>query len=174
LLARSVVNSTGLSAPDIARKFDGLDSKFVPNAYYAKGNYFTLSGQSPFSHLIYPLPEVAGLGVHLTLDLGGQAKFGPDVQWVDSSEDLDVDSSRGDNFYAEVRKYWPTLRDGALMPGYAGVRPKVSGQGDAASDFLIQGTDIHGVPGLVNLFGIESPGLTSCLAIAEYVSALLD
>lgn len=174
LLARSVVNSTGLSAPDIARKFDGLNLKFIPNAYYAKGNYFTLSGRSPFSHLIYPLPEVAGLGVHLTLDLGGQAKFGPDVQWVDSPEDLDVDSSRGDEFYAEVRKYWPTLRDGALMPGYAGVRPKVSGQGDAASDFLIQGTDIHGVPGLVNLFGIESPGLTSCLAIAEYVSALLD
>ena len=174
LLAHSVVNSTGLSAPDIARKFDGLDLKFIPNAYYAKGNYFTLSGRSPFKQLIYPLPEAAGLGVHLTLDLGWQAKFGPDVQWVDSPEDLDVDSSRGDNFYAEVRKYWPTLKDGALMPGYAGVRPKVSGQGDASSDFLIQGTEIHGVPGLVNLFGIESPGLTSCLAIAEYVSALLD
>ena len=174
LLAQSVVNSTGLSAPDIARNFDGLDSKFIPNAYYAKGNYFTLSGRSPFKQLIYPLPEAAGLGVHLTLDLGGQAKFGPDVQWVDSPEDLDVDSSRGDNFYAEVRKYWPTLKDGALKPGYAGMRPKVSGPGDAASDFLIQGTDIHGVPGLVNLFGIESPGLTSCLAIAEYVSALVD
>jgi len=174
LLAKSVVNSMGLSATEVARKFFGLESRFVPNAYYAKGNYFTLSGQSPFSQLIYPIPEAAGLGVHLTLDLGGYAKFGPDVQWVDSPEDLDVDTSRGQAFYAEVRKYWPTLKDGALMPGYAGIRPKVSGPGDAASDFLIQGPTLHGVPGLVNLFGIESPGLTSCLAIAEYVSALLD
>ena len=173
LLAKSVVNSTGLSAPDVARKFFGLDSRFVPNAYYAKGNYFTLSGQSPFRQLIYPIPEAAGLGVHLTLDMGGCAKFGPDVQWVDSPEDLDVDSSRGHAFYAEVRKYWPTLKDGALMPGYSGIRPKVSGPGEAASDFLIQGPAVHGVPGLVNLFGIESPGLTSCLAIGEHVSALL-
>ena len=119
------------------------------------------------------MPEAAGLGVHLTLDLGGQAKFGPDVEWVDSPEDLQVDPRRADGFYAEVRKYWPRLEDGALLPGYAGIRPKVSGPGEAARDFLIQGPAEHGLPGLVNLFGIESPGLTSSLAIGEQVAQLL-
>ncbi len=173
LRARSVVNAAGVPAPTLARRFEGLDDRYVPGEYYAKGNYFTLAGRSPFSRLIYPVPEAAGLGVHLTVDLGGQAKFGPDVQWVDSPDDLGVDAARGDAFYAEVRKYWPGLPDGALQAGYAGIRPKISGPGEAARDFVIQGPDTHGVPGLVNLFGIESPGLTSSLAIAAHVHTLL-
>ncbi|MBC7435288.1 MAG: NAD(P)/FAD-dependent oxidoreductase [Bdellovibrionales bacterium] len=172
LLAQTVVNAAGLYAPHLARRFQGLGAKYVPGAWYAKGNYFTLSGRSPFNRLIYPVPEAAGLGVHLTIDLGGQAKFGPDVQWVDSPHDLAVDPARGDAFYAEVRKYWPALPDGALIAGYAGLRPKISGPGEVAADFVVQGPEVHGVPGLVNLFGIESPGLTSSLAIAELVSAL--
>jgi L-2-hydroxyglutarate oxidase LhgO len=173
LRARTVVNAAGLHAPGLARRFAGLAAEQVPHARYAKGSYFTLSGKAPFSRLIYPVPEAAGLGVHLTLDLGGQAKFGPDVQWVESPDDLVVDPARGDEFYAEVRKYWPALRDGALAPGYAGMRPKIHGPGDPAADFVIQGPATHGVPGLVNLFGIESPGLTSSLAIAEHVTALV-
>ena len=145
LRARTVVNAAGLS----------------------------LMGKAPFSRLIYPVPEAAGLGVHLTLDLGGQAKFGPDVQWVDSPDDLQVDPARGDAFYAEVRKYWPGLQDGALAPGYAGMRPKIHGPDAPAADFVIQGPSVHGVAGLVNLFGIESPGLTSALAIAQHVAALV-
>ena len=173
LQARTVVNAAGLHAPDLAARFAGLDPVHVPTAHYAKGSYFTLAGKAPFSHLIYPVPEAAGLGVHLTLDLGGQAKFGPDVQWVDSPQDLLVDPARGDAFYAEVRKYWPALQDGALAPGYAGIRPKIHGASAPAADFVIQGPTVHGIPGLVNLFGIESPGLTSALAIAEHVSALV-
>jgi len=173
LQARTVVNAAGLQAPALAARFAGLDAAHVPQAYYAKGSYFTLSGKAPFSRLIYPVPEAAGLGVHLTLDLGGQAKFGPDVQWVDSPDDLLVDPARGDAFYAEVRKYWPALHDGALAPGYAGIRPKIHGAGVPAADFVIQGPAVHGVPGLVNLFGIESPGLTSALAIAEHVAGLV-
>ncbi len=174
LRARNVVNAAGLHAPALAARFAGLASQHVPTPYYAKGSYFSLAGRSPFSHLIYPVPEAAGLGVHLTLDLGGQARFGPDVQWVDGPEDLQVDPQRGDSFYAEVRKYWPTLADGALMPAYAGIRPKISGPGQPAADFCIRGPKDHGVPGLVNLFGIESPGLTSCLAIGDYVTRLLS
>ena len=179
LRASTVVNAAGLHAPALARQFAGLDPRFVPTSYYAKGNYFTLSGKSPFSRLIYPVPEAAGLGVHLTVDLGGQAKFGPDVQWVDSPDDLLVDPARGEAFYAEVRKYWPALPDGALQAGYAGIRPKISGPTEPAADFVIQGTrsgaghEGHGIEGLVNLFGIESPGLTSSLAIAAYVSDML-
>lgn len=173
LLARTVVNAAGLHAPKLAASFRGLNPAHIPVAHYAKGSYFTLSGKAPFSHLIYPVPEAAGLGVHLTLDLGGQAKFGPDVQWVESPDDLLVDSARGDAFYAEVRKYWPGLRDGALAPAYAGIRPKVHGAEAAAADFLIQGPRVHGVKGLVNLFGIESPGLTSALAIGEHVALLV-
>ena len=169
LLAQEVVNAAGLFAPSVASKIQGLDACHVPQAFYAKGNYFTLSGRAPFSHLIYPVPEAAGLGVHLTLDLGGQAKFGPDVQWVDSPDQLEVDPQRCEGFYAEVNKYWPGLKAGSLAPGYAGMRPKISGPGDAAADFLIQGAGTHGVAGLVNLFGIESPGLTSCMAIADEV-----
>jgi len=123
--------------------------------------------------LIYPVPQHAGLGVHLTIDLGGQAKFGPDVEWVKSADDLMVDPRRGDAFYAEVRKYWPELPDGALQAGYAGIRPKISGPDEAAADFVIMGPSGHGVRGLVNLFGIESPGLTSSLAIGAHVAGLL-
>ena len=173
LAANSVINAAGLNAPQVASRIKGLDVKHVPPTFWAKGNYFTLSGKSPFSRLIYPVPEAAGLGVHLTIDLGGQAKFGPDVQWVDSSDDLIVDPARGDAFYAEVRKYWPGLKDGMLQAGYAGIRPKLQGPGQAAGDFVIQGEAVHGIPGLVNLFGIESPGLTSSLAIGELVSQML-
>ena len=173
LAACFVVNAAGLNAVAVARRIDGLDKGFLPKAFYAKGNYFTLAGKAPFSRLIYPVPEHAGLGVHLTLDLGGQAKFGPDVQWVDDPTDLRVDPRRGDAFYAEVRKYWPALPDGALQAGYAGMRPKISGPHEAAADFVVQGPQQHGVAGLVNLLGIESPGLTSSLAIAAEVRALL-
>lgn len=173
LKANTVVNAAGLNAPGLAGRFRGLDPAFVPPPHYAKGNYFTLNGRSPFSALIYPVPEAAGLGVHLTVDLGGQAKFGPDVQWVTSPDDLVVDPARGDAFYAEVRKYWPALSDGALQPGYADIRPKLHGPNDPAGDFVIQGPAVHGVSGLVNLFGIESPGLTSSLAIGRYVAEML-
>jgi len=173
LACKVLVNAAGLSAVAIARGMDGLDKNLLPHAHYAKGNYFTLAGKAPFSRLIYPVPEKAGLGVHLTLDLGGQAKFGPDVQWVDDPADLQVDPRRGDAFYAEVRKYWPDLADGALQPGYAGMRPKINAPHEAAADFMIQGPAEHGVPGLVNLLGIESPGLTSSLAIGTEVCARL-
>jgi L-2-hydroxyglutarate oxidase LhgO len=174
LQAGWVVNSAGLHAQALAARFEGLAPQHVPPSYYAKGNYFALAGRSPFSRLIYPVPEAAGLGVHLTIDLGGQAKFGPDVQWVESAGDLVVDPARGDAFYAEVRKYWPALKDGALVPAYAGMRPKIQSPDEPAKDFLIQGPAVHGVPGLVNLFGIESPGLTSSLAIGEWVAGLLN
>jgi L-2-hydroxyglutarate oxidase LhgO len=168
-----VVNAAGLSAPDLARRFDGMPQEALPQAYYAKGNYFTLAGRAPFSRLIYPVPEAAGLGVHLTLDLGGQAKFGPDVQWVQTPDDLQVDPRRGDAFYDQVRRYWPDLPDGALQPGYAGIRPKISGPDEAAADFRVMGPAEHRLPGLVHLMGIESPGLTSCLALADHVVDLL-
>jgi L-2-hydroxyglutarate oxidase LhgO len=174
LLAQTVVNAAGLTAPGLAQRLVGLAAQHVPTAYFAKGNYFTLSGQSPFSRLIYPVPEAAGLGVHLTLDLGGQAKFGPDVQWVDGPDDLTVSCAHEQAFYREVRKYWPALSEGALQPGYAGIRPKISGPTEAAADFCIQGPGDHGVKGLVNLFGIESPGLTSSLAIGEAVVRALQ
>ena len=174
LSARTVVNAAGLAAPALAARFAGLDPAHVPQARFAKGNYFTLAGRAPFSRLIYPVPEAAGLGVHLTLDLGGQAKFGPDVQWVDGPDDLVVDAGRAQGFYAEVRKYWPGLRDGALAAGYAGIRPKIHEPQEPAADFVIQGPRQHGVAGLVNLFGIESPGLTSALAIGAYVSDMFS
>lgn len=174
LLASTVVNSAGLQAVALAGKFAGLDATSLPPAHFCKGNYFTLTGRSPFSRLIYPVPQAAGLGVHLTLDMGGQAKFGPDVQWVESADDLTVDPLRGEGFYAEVRKYWPDLKDGSLIPGYCGIRPKINPPHEVARDFMIQGPADHGVPGLVNLFGIESPGLTSALAIGELVRDLIE
>ena len=173
LRASTVVNAAGLHAQTLARQFIGLGPQHVPASHYAKGNYFSLAGRSPFSHLIYPVPEAAGLGVHATLDLGGQVKFGPDVQWVASPTDLDVDATRGEAFYAEVRKYWPGLKDGALQASYAGIRPKLHGPGEPSHDFVIQGPADHGVPGLVNLFGIESPGLTASLAIGQAVVSTL-
>jgi L-2-hydroxyglutarate oxidase LhgO len=168
LRCRLLVNSTGLHAPDLARGIMGMPQDRVPTAYYAKGSYFTLSGRSPFSRLIYPVPVPGGLGVHLTIDLGGQARFGPDVQWIESI-DYTVDPARADSFYAAVRKYWPELKDGALQPGYSGIRPKITPRGAPAQDFVVQGPQTHGVPGLINLFGIESPGLTASLALADYV-----
>jgi L-2-hydroxyglutarate oxidase LhgO len=172
LRARSVVNSAGLSAPALARRLAGLAPQHVPRDHLAKGCYFSLAGHAPFSRLVYPAPgQSSHLGVHLTLDLGGQARFGPSFEWVDSI-DYSVDPAGADAFYAEVRRYWPALPDGALQPGYAGLRPKISGPGEPAADFRIDGPAQHGVPGLVNLFGIESPGLTACLAIAERVVAL--
>jgi L-2-hydroxyglutarate oxidase LhgO len=173
LRARAVVNGAGLTAPTLATRFDGLAARHVPPAYFAKGNYFTLTGRAPFSRLIYPAPEAAGLGVHLTIDLGGQARFGPDVEWVDGPDDYAVEPRRADAFYAAIRTYWPELPDGALAPGYAGIRPKLQAPGEAAKDFVIDGPATHGVPGLVNLFGIESPGLTASLAIAEHVAGLV-
>jgi L-2-hydroxyglutarate oxidase LhgO len=166
--AASVINSAGLQANALARKIRGLDARHVPPLYLARGNYFSISGRAPFSRLIYPMPNEAGLGVHLTIDLGGQARFGPDVEWVDAIN-YDVDPHRADSFYAAIRAYWPALPDGALQPAYAGIRPKLSGPGEPAADFVIQGPAAHGVRGLVNLFGIESPGLTACLAIAQRV-----
>jgi L-2-hydroxyglutarate oxidase LhgO len=163
-----LVNSAGLHAAKVAASIAGLDARHVPALRYARGNYYALAGRAPFSRLVYPLPEPGGLGVHLTLDLGGQARFGPDVEWIDAI-DYTVDPRRADAFYAEVRKYWPALADGALQPAYAGIRPKLSGPNDPAADFLVQSEATHGVPGLVNLFGIESPGLTACLALAGHV-----
>ena len=165
---RLVVNSAGLHAPGLATRIAGMPNDRVPPACYAKGNYFTLSGHSPFSRLIYPVPVPGGLGVHLTIDLGGQARFGPDVQWIEEI-DYTVDPARADSFYAAVRKYWPALKDGALQPGYAGIRPKIAPRGAPAQDFVVQGPQTHGVPGLINLFGIESPGLTASLALADHV-----
>jgi L-2-hydroxyglutarate oxidase LhgO len=166
ILARAVVNSAGLTAPSVARRTEGFPAAHVPAEFYAKGNYYTLTGRSPFSRLIYPVPEPGGLGVHVTLDLAGQTRFGPDVEWIDRI-DYSVDSRRADRFYAAIRRYWPALPDGALAPGYAGIRPKTAGKGAPAPDFAVQGPVIHGVAGLVNLFGIESPGLTASLALAD-------
>ena len=167
-----LVNAAGLYAPSLARKISGVPPETIPKDYYCRGVYFTLSGKSPFRRLVYPVPEHAGLGVHLTLDLAGQAKFGPDTEWI-GGIDYTVDPARGDKFYAAIRTYWPGLKDGALQPGYAGIRPKISGPTEPAADFTIHGPATHGVPGLVTLFGIESPGLTSSLAIADHVASLV-
>ena len=167
-----LVNSGGLHAEKVARSIAGVPGDTVPVMYYAKGNYFVLAGRAPFNRLIYPVPVKAGLGVHLTLDLAGQARFGPDVEWIDEL-DYTVDPSRGDQFYGAVRKYWPGLPDNSLQPAYSGIRPKIQAPGEPARDFTILGPDDHGVKGLVNLFGIESPGLTASLAIAKEVAAKL-
>src|ERR1700726_4188268 len=166
-----LVNAGGLSAPAVARGIDGMPIERIPPAYLAKGNYFSCSARAPFSHLIYPVPEPGGLGVHLTLDMAGQARFGPDVEWVETI-DYAVDPARAERFYPPIPKYWPTLPDGALMPSYSGMRPEIVPPAVAVQDFLIQGPRDHGVAGLINLFGIESPGLTSSLAIADYVGEL--
>ena len=175
LHARSVVNSAGLHAVALAARFEGLPPP--PQAYWARGHYFTCAGKPAFTRLIYPMPDEAGLGVHVTLDLNGQMRFGPDVQWIPvaerGAEDYGVDAARAAPFAEAIRRYWPGLPEAALQPAYAGIRPKLSGPGQAAADFLIQGPAAHGVPGLVNLLGIESPGLTACLAIgARVVEAL--
>ena len=164
----TLVNCAGLRAPSVARRIEGYPAALAPRELYAKGNYYSLTRRSPFSRLIYPVPEPGGLGVHVTLDLGGQARFGPDVEWVERIN-YDVDPRRAERFYAAIRRYWPGLPDGALAPGYAGIRPKTAGPGEPAPDFEIQGPRRHGVPGLVQLYGIESPGLTASLALARRV-----
>ncbi|HEX9434214.1 MAG TPA: NAD(P)/FAD-dependent oxidoreductase [Burkholderiales bacterium] len=163
-----LVNSAGLRAPTVAKAIEGYPSQLAPRELYAKGNYYSLSKKSPFSRLIYPVPEPGGLGVHVTLDLAGQARFGPDVEWVERIN-YDVDPRRAERFYAAIRRYWPGLPDNSLSPGYAGIRPKTAGPGEPAPDFEIQGPRKHGVPGLVHLYGIESPGLTASLALARVV-----
>lgn len=169
LKARLVVNCAGLDAPALA---DAAGAP-APKAYLAKGSYYALQGRSPFSRLIYPVPEPGGLGVHLTLDLAGAARFGPDVEWVET-RDFDVDPARAERFYDSVRRYWPGLRDGALVPAYSGIRPKISGPGEANADFVISPVDEDGRPPMINLFGIESPGLTSCLAMAQEVLQMVQ
>ncbi len=177
LATRVLVNAAGLHAPRVASAIEGLARAHVPALHHAKGHYFSLTGRSPFTHLIYPVPEPGGLGVHLTLDLGGQARFGPDVQWLAGTDpdaiDYTVDATRAAAFEAGIRRWWPGLRDGALSPAYSGVRPKLSGPGEAARDFVIDGPQVHGLAGLVNLFGIESPGITASLAIARVAAARL-
>jgi len=169
---RFLVNAAGLHAPALARAIEGVPPETIPPAYFCRGVYFTLTGRAPFRRLIYPVPVAGGLGVHITLDLAGQVRFGPDVEWI-SSVDYTVDPARGEKFYDAVRTYWPDLRSGSLQPGYAGIRPKISGPADPAADFVVQGPEIHGVPGLVNLYGIESPGLTSSLPLADEVARKL-
>jgi L-2-hydroxyglutarate oxidase LhgO len=175
LKARIVVNAAGFAAQGIAAKIEGVRPESIPGCYYAKGNYFVLSGvKVPFSRLIYPIPTPGGLGTHVTIDMGGQMRFGPDVEWIEAI-DYNVDPTRGDSFYAAVRQYWPGLPDGSIQPGYSGIRPKLSrGGGKAGDDFIIQGPEQNGVPGLINLFGIESPGLTASLSIGEMVADMAD
>lgn len=173
LAAGRVVNAAGLWASEVAGRIQGLDPAHVPQTRYARGSYYAASGRAAFSRLIYPVPEPGGLGVHLTLDLGGAMRFGPDVEWIDSV-DYRVNPTRRAHFETEIRRYWPGLPQDALAPTYCGIRPKISGPTDPAADFRIDGPDRHGVPGLVNLFGIESPGLTASLAIAEQVAQRLD
>lgn len=168
-----LVNCAGLKAPSVARCIEGYPSELAPRELYAKGNYYSLTRRSPFSRLVYPVPEPGGLGVHVTVDLAGQARFGPDVEWVERIS-YHVDARRADRFYAAIRRYWPGLPDGALVPGYSGIRPKTAGPGEPAPDFDIQGPRQHRVPGLVHLFGIESPGLTASLALAGRVLAELS
>ena len=177
LAASIVVNAAGLWAPQVATHIHGLPANNRPVAHFAKGSYFTLTGRAPFSRLVYPVPATGGLGVHLTLDLAGQARFGPDVEWIAPASpdaiDYRVDPKRADAFATEIRRYWPALPDGTLQPAYSGVRPKLVAAGEPAQDFVLQGPADHGVAGLVNLYGIESPGLTACLAIAGEVLRLL-
>lgn len=168
-----LINAAGLYATNVARAIGGLALDKIPPAYFAKGNYFSCTISAPFSHLIYPVPEPGGLGVHLTLDMAGQARFGPDVEWIDTI-DYTVDPARAERFYPAIRRYWPSLPDGALAPSYSGIRPKIVPPAVAVQDFLIQDSRAHGVAGLINLFGIESPGLTASLAIADHVAALVN
>ena len=177
LQTKLLINCAGMSAPAIAQKIEGLNKDQIPQAYFAKGNYFSLSGKSPFTHLIYPIPELGGLGVHLTLDMGGQAKFGPDVEWLDIQNeghvDYTVDPKRGESFYEAVRRYWPELKDNSLQPDYSGVRAKIVPPNSPAGDFCFNAPQDHGLQGLYNLYGFESPGLTSSIAIARYLEAII-
>jgi L-2-hydroxyglutarate oxidase LhgO len=175
--ARWLINCAGLHAQQVAAGMQGFPPAAIPRLHLAKGHYFALAARSPFSHLVYPTPVDGGLGVHLTLDLGGQAKFGPDVEWLPGDDanaiDYQVDPGRATAFEADIRRYWPGLPAGALQPAYSGVRPKLSGPGEAAADYRIDGPAQHGMPGVVQLFGIESPGITASMAIGEHVAAIL-
>jgi L-2-hydroxyglutarate oxidase LhgO len=173
LRTRLLINCAGVHAPAVARRFEGFPAAHIPQGYFSRGNYFSLAGRAPFRHLIYPMPERGGLGIHLTLDLAGRARFGPDVEWIETC-DYGVDEQRGGRFYAAIRRYWPALPDGALQPDYAGVRPKITGPGEPDADFRIDGPRTHGIAGVVNLFGIESPGLTASLALAREVVSRID
>lgn len=173
LSCRHVINCAGLGAQEVAGALEGLAPALVPPLHYAKGNYFYLSGRAPFEHLVYPVPGQASLGIHYTRDLAGQGRFGPDVEWVEHI-DYSVDPARAGQFRAAIRTYWPDLPEDALRPGYAGIRPKIQGPGEPAVDFVIQDRSVHGVDGLINLFGIESPGLTSSLALARDVAGRLS
>ena len=172
ITCNTLVNSAGLTAPQLSRAIEGIPAQTIPPQYFAKGHYYTMSGRSPFHRLVYPMAGAGFLGVHVTVDLGGQARFGPDIHWLDRI-DYSFDSSRESQFYEAIRQYYPLLKDGALQPGYTGIRPKISGPNEPAADFLIQGPKDHGVAGLVNLYGIESPGLTASLAIGEMVTNLV-
>ncbi|GHC70568.1 NAD(P)/FAD-dependent oxidoreductase [Limoniibacter endophyticus] len=169
ILAENFVNAAGLGAQSIAHSIEGFNATSIPPFYMAKGNYFSANGRNIFSHLIYPVPQEGGLGVHLTLDLDGNMRFGPDVEWIQTI-DYRVDAGRADIFYEEIRRYWPNLKDDALLPSYSGIRPKLVPEGTVAADFAIHGSDMHGALGQVHLYGIESPGLTSSLAIAKLVA----
>ncbi len=172
LRARMVVNCAGLHATQLAASIEEFPTEHIPRTHYARGHYFSLAGRAPFRHLVYPIPEPGGLGVHLTLDLAGQARFGPDVEWIDTL-DYAVDTERAPRFYSAIRRFWPALADGQLIPAYAGIRPKIAGPGESA-DFRIDGPQQHGIPTVINLFGIESPGLTASLAIADHVAGMAD
>ena len=171
LRARTVVNCAGLHASQVATGIEGFPRERIPRTYYARGHYFSHTGRTRFRHLVYPIPEPGGLGVHLTLDMAGQARFGPDVEWI---EELDyaVSIERAERFYAAIRRFWPQLEDGRLVPAYAGIRPKIAGPGEPFADFRIEGPGQHGAPAIINLFGIESPGLTASLAIGDHVAEL--
>jgi L-2-hydroxyglutarate oxidase LhgO len=173
IAAKVVVNSAGLGAQGLARSIAGMPRDKIPPLHLAKGNYFALATPSPFSRLIYPIPTPGGLGVHLTLDIAGRARFGPDVEWIETI-DYAVDPRRGEAFYSAIRSYWPELPDGALHADYSGIRPKIERPGGSSTDFLIQDHRDHGVAGLINLFGIESPGLTASLAIADLVAGIVQ
>ena len=171
--ARWVINAAGLRAHKLAAAIEGFPPQHTPQIHYAKGNYFTLGGRAPFRRLVYPVGEQGWLGIHMTIDLAGAARFGPDLQWM-AQVDYAVDTDRAESFYESIRRYWPEIQPGALQPAYAGVRPKLSGPGEAAKDFLISGPKDHGVAGIVNLFGIESPGLTASLALGDVVAAMVS
>ncbi len=169
---KALINSAGLEAQSVASRIEGIPLKTIPERFLAKGSYFVLAGPPPFARLIYPVPATHGLGIHFLLDMGGRTHFGPDVEWVDEI-DYDVNEGRVEDFYAAVRRFWPGLENGELKPGYAGIRPKIARAGSSDADFVIQGPDVHGIPGLVNLYGIESPGLTAAMAIAENVAEIV-
>jgi L-2-hydroxyglutarate oxidase LhgO len=171
--ARFFVNAAGHGAPKLAANIEGLPRDYAPRQWFAKGSYFALDGRQPFSHLVYPVPDATGFGVHAIFDMEGRCRFGPDVEWVENENDLAVSADRADSFYAAIRSFWPKLPDNALRPDFAGVRPRLHGPGDPAADFRIDGPEDHHVAGLVNLLGIDSPGLTASLAIADVVAEKL-